>query len=226
MRADWAELPEACDNSLWIAERCNVEIEFGKPQLPDFPIPEGFDGADDYLKHLVFEGAHKRWGATLDDEVVERLAFELKVIGDMGFSSYFLITWDLIRHARDNNIRVGPGRGSAAGCAVAYTLWITDLDPIKYDLLFERFLNPSRISMPDIDMDFDSRYRDEMIRYSAQMYGREHVAQIVTFSQIKARAAVRDAARVLGFPIWRRRPDRQSNAAADHGARHAAEVLL
>ena len=118
----------------------------------------------------------------------------------MGFSSYFLIVWDLIKHARDNNIRVGPGPGSAAGCAVAYSLWITDLDPIKYDLLFERFLNPSRISMPDIDMDFDSRYRDEMIRYAAEKYGRDHVAQIVTFSTIKARAAVRDAARVLGYP--------------------------
>ncbi len=200
MRADWSELPEACDNTLWIAERCDVEIEFGKPQLPDFPIPEGFACADDYLKHLVFEGAKKRWGNPLPDHVVERLAYELKVIGDMGFSSYFLITWDLIRHARDSNIRVGPGRGSAAGCAVAYTLWITDLDPIQYDLLFERFLNPERVSMPDIDMDFDSRSRDEMIRYSAERYGREHVAQIVTFSQIKARAAVRDAARVLGYP--------------------------
>ena len=123
-----------------------------------------------------------------------------KVIGDMGFSSYFLIVWDLIRHAREHNIRVGPGRGSAAGCAVAYCLQITDLDPIRYDLLFQRFLNPSRISMPDIDMDFDSRYRDEMIRYAAERYGRDHVAQIVTFSTIKARAAVRDAARVLGYP--------------------------
>ncbi len=118
----------------------------------------------------------------------------------MGFASYFLIVWDLIRHAREHGIRVGPGRGSAAGCAVAYCLRITDLDPIKYDLLFERFLNPSRISMPDIDMDFDSRYRDEMIRYAAERYGRDHVAQIVTFSTIKARAAVRDAARVLGYP--------------------------
>lgn len=200
MRHQWAELPEACDNSLWIAERCNVEIEFGKPQLPDFPIPEGFASADDYLLHLTMEGAKVRWGAQLNDSVVERLVYELDVIKTMGFSSYFLITWDLIKHARDSNIRVGPGRGSAAGCAVAYSLWITDLDPIKYDLLFERFLNPSRISMPDIDMDFDSRYRDEMIRYAAERYGRDHVAQIVTFSQIKARAAVRDAARVLGYP--------------------------
>ena len=118
----------------------------------------------------------------------------------MGFSSYFLIVWDLIKHARDGGIRVGPGRGSAAGCAVAYALRITDLDPIRYDLLFERFLNPSRISMPDIDMDFDSRYRDEMIRYAAERYGRDHVAQIITFGTIKARNAVRDAARVLGFP--------------------------
>ncbi len=200
MRYLFDEVPEACDNTLWIAERAKVEIEFGKPQLPNFPIPEGFTDDAAYLEHLTFEGARQRWGEHLPDAVVERLAFELKVIGDMGFSSYFLIVWDLIKHARDKQIRVGPGRGSAAGCAVAYTLWITDLDPIKYDLLFERFLNPSRISMPDIDMDFDSRYRDEMIRYAAEMYGRDHVAQIVTFSTIKARAAVRDAARVLGYP--------------------------
>jgi DNA polymerase III subunit alpha len=200
MRSLFDEVPEACDNTLWIAERCDVEIEFGKPQLPDFPLPEGFATDGDYLRHLTFEGARERWGDQLPDAVVERLAFELKVIEDMGFSSYFLITWDLIDHARKAGIRVGPGRGSAAGCAVAYTLWITDLDPIKYDLLFERFLNPSRLSMPDIDMDFDSRYRDEMIRYAAERYGRDHVAQIVTFSTIKARAAVRDAARVLGHP--------------------------
>ncbi len=200
MRREWAELPEACDNTLWIAERANVDIEFGQPLLPEFPIPEQFDGADDYLRQLTMQGAHQRWGETLPDHIVERLAFELDVIKNMGFSSYFLITWDLIAHARKANIRVGPGRGSAAGCAVAYCLRITDLDPIEYDLLFERFLNPSRISMPDIDMDFDSRYRDEMIRYCAERYGRDHVAQIVTFSQIKARAAVRDAARVLGYP--------------------------
>ena len=200
MRRLFGEVPEACDNTLWIAERANVEIEFGKPQLPNFPLPEGFADDAAYLEHLTFEGARQRWGDDLPDAAVERLAFELKVIGDMGFRSYFLIVWDLIKHARDTDIRVGPGRGSAAGCAVAYCLRITDLDPIKYDLLFERFLNPSRISMPDIDMDFDSRYRDEMIRYAAERYGRDHVAQIVTFSTIKARAAVRDAARVLGYP--------------------------
>ncbi len=200
MRHLFREVESACDNSLWIAERCELEIEFGKPLLPNFPLPEGFTDDADYLQHLTFEGARARWGDQLSDEVVDRLNFELKVIGDMGFSSYFLIVWDLIKHARDAGIRVGPGRGSAAGCAVAYTLRITDLDPIKYDLLFERFLNPSRISMPDIDMDFDSRYRDEMIRYAAERYGRDRVAQIVTFSTIKARAAVRDAARVLGKP--------------------------
>jgi DNA polymerase-3 subunit alpha len=200
MRRLFAEIEVACDNSLWIAERCEVEIEFGKPQLPAFPLPEGFATDSDYLRHLCFEGAADRWGRDLPDSVTERLVYELQVIADMGFSSYFLIVGDLIRHARDHDIRVGPGRGSAAGCAVAYCLRITDLDPIKYDLLFERFLNPSRISMPDIDMDFDSRYRDEMIRYAAERYGRDHVAQIVTFGTIKARQAVRDAARVLGHP--------------------------
>ncbi len=200
MRFLFRELPDACDNTLWIAERADVTIEFGNPQLPDFPLPDGFTTGTDYLVHLTTEAAHRRWGQPLPPDVADRLAYELKVIADMGFSSYFLIVWDLIQHAKENGIRVGPGRGSAAGCAVAYSLGITDLDPIKYDLLFERFLNPSRISMPDIDMDFDSRYRDEMIRYAAERYGRDRVAQIITFSTIKARAAVRDAARVLGHP--------------------------
>ncbi len=200
MRRLFREVESACDNSLWIAERCELEIEFGKPLLPEFPLPDGFADDAAYLEHLTFAGARERWGDQLPDEAVERLAYELKVINDMGFAAYFIITWDLIRHAREQEIRVGPGRGSAAGCAVAYCLRITDLDPIRYDLLFERFLNPSRISMPDIDMDFDSRYRDEMIRYAAERYGRDRVAQIVTFSTIKARAAVRDAARVLGKP--------------------------
>jgi DNA-directed DNA polymerase III PolC len=200
MRYLFREFPEACDNTLWIAERADVTIEFGKPQLPNFPIPEGFTDDTSYLHHLCWEGARMRWGDNLPQSAVERLAYELKVIADMGFSSYFLIVWDLIHHAKEVGIRVGPGRGSAAGCAVAYCLKITDLDPIKYDLLFERFLNPSRVSMPDIDMDFDSRYRDEMIRYAAERYGRDHVAQIITFGTIKARNAVRDAARVLGYP--------------------------
>jgi DNA polymerase III subunit alpha len=200
MRHLFRDVPEACDNTLWVAERAELDIEFGTAQLPRFPIPEGFADDGAYLEHLAWQGAIERWGDPLPQAVVERVTYELGVIGSMGFASYFLIVWDLIKHAKDAGIRVGPGRGSAAGCAVAYCLRITDLDPIRYDLLFERFLNPSRISMPDIDMDFDSRYRDEMIRYAAERYGRDRVAQIITFSTIKARAAVRDAARVLGYP--------------------------
>ena len=200
MRALFRDWPEACDNTLWIAERADVTIEFGKPKLPEFPRPHGVETADDYLRQLTYEGARQRYGAELPAEVVQRLDYELGVIGDMGFSDYFLVVWDLIRHAKDHGIRVGPGRGSAAGCCVAYCLRIVDLDPIRYDLLFERFLNPGRKQMPDIDMDFDERYRSEMIRYAAERYGWDRVAQIVTFSTIKARAAVRDAARVLGYP--------------------------
>src|SRR5207247_493821 len=180
--------------------RANVEIEFGKPDLPAFPLPAGFPDADTYLRQLTYAGAEARYGSPLPAVVGERLDYELGVIRSMGFSDYFLVVWALIRYAREKGIRVGPGRGSAAGCCVAYCLRIVDLDPIRYDLLFERFLNPGRKQMPDIDMDFDSRYRGEMIRYASEKYGWDHVAQIVTFSTIKARAAVRDAARVLGYP--------------------------
>jgi DNA polymerase III subunit alpha len=200
MRHLFRHWESSCDNTLWIAERCNVDIEFGRTELPNFPLPEGFSTQGEYLRHLVFIGAAERYGAQLSDIQQERIDFELGVIEDMGFSAYFLIVWDLIKFARDNGIRVGPGRGSAAGSAVSYCLRIVDLDPIKYDLLFERFLNPGRKQMPDIDMDFDERYRSEMIKYAAEKYGWDHVAQIVTFSTIKARAAVRDAARVLGYP--------------------------
>ena len=206
MRHLFAELPEACDNTLLIAERANVEIEFGRPSLPKFPVPDEFVGgtyeerAAAYLRHLSLEGAKARYGHPVPAGVMQRLDYELGVIGDMGFSAYFLVVWDLIHFARSRGIRVGPGRGSAAGCCVAYCLQIVDLDPIRYDLLFERFLNPGRIQMPDIDMDFDERYRGDMIKYAAERYGSDHVAQIVTFSTIKARAAVRDAARVLGYP--------------------------
>jgi len=200
MRALFAEVPEACDNTLAIAERAEVEITFGTPELPDFPLAPGFATDDGYLRHLATEGAHRRYGAPVPAEVAERLEAELRVIADMGLSTYFLVVWDLIRHARERGIRVGPGRGSAAGCCVAYCLGIVEVDPIRYGLLFERFLNAGRGEMPDIDMDFDERYRGEMIRYAAERYGSDHVAQIVTFSTIKARAAVRDAARVLGYP--------------------------
>ncbi len=200
MRHLFGDYPEACDNTLWVAERADVTIDFGKPKLPSFPRPPGFADADAYLRHLTYEGAEGRYGSPLPKAVTDRVDYELDVIGNMGFSDYFLVVWDLIRHARAMGIRVGPGRGSAAGCCVAYCLRIVDLDPIAYDLLFERFLNPGRKQMPDIDMDFDERYRGEMIRYATERYGWDHVAQIVTFSTIKARAAVRDAARVLGYP--------------------------
>ncbi|MGH8984022.1 MAG: DNA polymerase III subunit alpha [Acidimicrobiia bacterium] len=199
MRHLFADYEEACDNTLLIAERANVEIEFGKPELPEFPTPEGHD-QDSYLRDLTFAGARDRYGAVPPAEVTERLEFELGVIQDMGFSAYFLVVWDLVHYAKERGIRVGPGRGSAAGSCVAYCLRIVDIDPIRYDLLFERFLNPGRKQMPDIDMDFDERHRGEMIKYAAQRYGWDHVAQIVTFSTIKARAAVRDASRVLGYP--------------------------
>ncbi len=206
MRTLFGELPEACDNTLVIAGRADVDIEFGVDALPEFPIPPDVPGngneerASAYLRKLALQGAGDRYGSPLPSTVVERLDYELGVIASMGFSAYFLVVWDLIHHARTSGIRVGPGRGSAAGCCVAYCLGIVDLDPIRYDLLFERFLNPGRKQMPDIDMDFDERSRSEMIRYATERYGSDHVAQIVTFSTIKARAAVRDAARVLGLP--------------------------
>ncbi len=206
MRHLFRDVPEACDNTLLIAERADVQIELGKPSLPEFPVPDKFTGdtyeerALAYLRDLTMEGARQRYGSTLPPEVMERLDYELSVIGNMGFAAYFLVVWDLIRFARESGIRVGPGRGSAAGCCVAYCLRIVDLDPIHYDLLFERFLNPGRKQMPDIDMDFDERYRADVMRYAAEKYGSDRVAQVITFSTIKARAAVRDAARVLGKP--------------------------
>jgi DNA polymerase-3 subunit alpha len=206
MRHLFREVPEACDNTLLIAERADVQIELGKPSLPEFPVPDRFTGAtyEDralaYLRDLTMEGARQRYGDPVPAEVMERLDFELSVIGDMGFPAYFLVVWDLIRFAREKGFRVGPGRGSAAGCCVAYCLRIVDLDPIRYDLLFERFLNPGRKQMPDIDMDFDERYRADVMHYASEKYGSDRVAQIITFSTIKARAAVRDASRVLGKP--------------------------
>ncbi len=206
MRHLFAEVPDACDNTLLVAERAQVEIEFGKPELPRFELPPEFDSGapesdeEDYLRHLTWAGAVERYGDPVPADVAQRVEAELGVIASMGLSAYFIVVWDLIRHAHDVGIRVGPGRGSAAGCCVAYCLRIVDVDPIRYGLLFERFLNAGRKEMPDIDMDFDERYRGEMIRYAAEKYGSDHVAQIVTFSTIKARAAVRDAARVLGYP--------------------------
>ena len=205
MREVFRELPEACDNTLAIAERVELDLVYGdrapadqRYHLPRFETPGGLD-RDTYLRQLVDDGAALRY-PEITTEVRDRIDHELGVITSMGFGGYFLIVWDLIRYAREHGIRVGPGRGSAAGSVVSYCLRITDLDPLRYGLLFERFLNPERIQMPDIDMDFDERRRDEVIRYATEKYGSDHVAQIVTFQTIKGKQGIRDAARVLGFP--------------------------
>ena len=191
--------PDACDNTLLIAERVNVDLDFDQLLLPHFPVPDGHT-AMSYLRELVTEGARRRYEGQTGGEVGQRIEHEMRIIEDMGFPDYFLIVWDLVRYARSRLIRVGPGRGSAAGSIVAYSLGITDLDPIGYGLIFERFLNPGRREMPDIDMDFDERFRGDIIRYAADKYGSDHVAQIVTFSTIKGKQAIRDSARVQGFP--------------------------
>ncbi|MFM8944664.1 MAG: DNA polymerase III subunit alpha [Actinomycetota bacterium] len=197
MRALFAETPEACDATLEIADMVDLTLSFGDLHLPRFDPPGG-QPLEAYLRELVLAGARDRYG-DVTSEVAARIDHELGVIGAMGFAGYFLVVWDLIRFARDSGIRVGPGRGSAAGSVVSYCLRITDLDPLRYGLIFERFLNPERKQMPDIDMDFDERRRDEVIRYVADRYGSDHVAQIITFQTIKGKQGIRDAARVLGF---------------------------
>lgn len=191
--------PEALENTLKIAEICNVEFEFGNIILPHYEVPEGYD-LDSYLKELCYKGAKKRYGDPLPQNVIDRLEYELGVIRNMGFSGYFLIVWDVINWAKNNGIRVGPGRGSAAGSLVSYVLGIVDIDPLRFGLFFERFLNPSRKTMPDIDIDIAEDKRDRVIEYVRQKFGEDRVAQIITFSTMKAKAAVRDAGRVLGFP--------------------------
>ncbi|HEX3830866.1 MAG TPA: DNA polymerase III subunit alpha [Solirubrobacteraceae bacterium] len=197
MADTFAEWPEALASTLEIAERCNVEIELGRQLIPRYPTPEGTPEAD-YLRDLVDRGLRERYGDPVPAAARERAEYELGVIDRMGFSAYFLIVWDFVKYAKDAGIAVGPGRGSAAGSIVAYCLAITDVDPLRYDLLFERFLNPERVSMPDIDMDFSVRGRERVIRYVTDKYGKEAVAQIVTFGKMFPRAATRDAARVLG----------------------------
>jgi DNA polymerase III subunit alpha len=197
MADSFAGFPGAVESTLEIAERCNVDIALGKMLIPSYPTPNGEDeGA--YLRDLAMEGLRRRYGDPLPAEAVERLEMELGVIDRMGFNAYFLIVWDFVKFAKDNGIAVGPGRGSAAGSIVSYALRITDVDPLRYDLLFERFLNAERVSMPDIDIDFSVKGRDRVIRYVADKYGQDSVAQIVTFGRMFPRAATRDAARVLG----------------------------
>ena len=194
---DW---PEAVANTLRVADQVDFELELGKLLLPAFPLPDGFASADEYLAHLANEGLRRRY-ATVTPELQERLDFELGVIAQMGFAGYFLIVWDFIDAARRLNVPVGPGRGSAAGSLVCYSVAITDIDPIRHQLLFERFLNPERISMPDIDVDFCYEGRGRVIEYVARKYGRENVSQIITFGTMAARAVLKDVARVLEFPF-------------------------
>jgi DNA polymerase-3 subunit alpha len=198
MSSSFAEWPEAIPTTLEIAERCELDIELGKLLLPRYPTEEG-EEPEEMLRRLAAEGLRARYGDPAPAQAVERMEFELGVIEEMGFASYFLIVWDFVRYAKENGVAVGPGRGSAAGSIVSYALRITDLDPLAEGLIFERFLNPGRKSMPDIDIDFSVRGRERMIRYVADKYGRESVAQIITFGKMAPRAATRDAARVLGF---------------------------
>jgi DNA polymerase-3 subunit alpha len=194
----FADVPEACRNTLAVAERCNLTLEFGRFHLPHYVVPAGHT-LETYLEEQTREGLKRRYGPSPGDVIEARLTHELAVIQKMGFAGYFLVVWDFIHYARTQGVAVGPGRGSSAGSLVAYCLGITNIDPMRYGLLFERFLNPERISMPDMDIDFADDRRDEVIRYVADKYGRDRVAHIITFGTLGAKAAIRDVGRVLGM---------------------------
>ena len=195
----FGKIPEALENTCRIADRCNVEISFGRPVLPVFEIPGGLS-AEEYLRKLSYEGAYERYGSDPGSEVIKRLEYELGIISRMGYCEYYLIVWDFIKYAKDNGIKVGPGRGSGAGSIAAYCLKITNIDPLKFNLAFERFLNPERVSMPDFDVDFSDEHRKDVIDYVIRKYGEDRVAQIVTFGTLAARAAIRDVGRVMDVP--------------------------
>jgi DNA polymerase-3 subunit alpha len=199
MRELFRDHPDACDNTLLIAERCNVEFQ-KRDLMPKFPLPEGETEASWFAKE-VDRGMKRRYGQSVPELQANQAKYEVSVIAQMGFPGYFLVVADFIAWAREQGIRVGPGRGSAAGSIVAYALGITELDPIVHGLIFERFLNPDRVSPPDIDVDFDDRRRGEVIRYVSQKYGEDRVAQIVTFGTIKAKQALKDSARVMDQPF-------------------------
>ncbi len=201
MAAAFPDHLEALENTDEIADKVEFYDINSAPIMPDFPLPEGFDNADEYLRHLTYKGAEKRYTDKLDEKVRERIDFELDTIKNMGYPGYFLIVQDFIAAAREMGVSVGPGRGSAAGSVVAYCLRITDIDPIKYDLLFERFLNPDRISMPDIDIDFDDDGRGQVLQWVTEKYGKEKVAHIVTFGTMAAKSAIKDVARVQNLPL-------------------------
>lgn len=199
MRALFPDVPEAADNTVKIAQRCQVELEFGKTKLPAFFTPDGSDNLE-FFRRLCQEGLARRYGGDPPQEYRDRLEYEIRVISQMGYVNYYLIVWDFIRYARSVGIPVGPGRGSGAGSLAAYCVGITNVDPMRYDLLFERFLNPERVSMPDFDIDFSDERRDEIIGYVVDKYGADHVAQIVTFGTMAARGALRDVGRALNIP--------------------------
>ena len=196
----FSAFPEAIENSAKIADKCNVEFEFGHTILPNYDVPSEFQTHYDFLKYLCDEGLKKRYGENLSEDIIKRAEYELNIIKKMGYVDYYLIVWDFIHYAKSNNIPVGPGRGSGAGSILAYAIEITDIDPMKYGLLFERFLNPERISMPDFDVDFCYEHRQDVIDYVSNKYGHDHVSQIITFGTMSARMVIRDVARVLDFP--------------------------
>lgn len=191
--------PQACENTNKIAQMCQFDFEFGVTKLPSFDVPDGMENRQ-YFEQLCQEGLKRHYGENPTPEIQKRLAYEIDVIDRMGFTNYYLIVWDFIRYAKSKGIPVGPGRGSGAGSLAAYCIGITNIDPMKYQLLFERFLNPERISMPDFDVDFCYERRQEVIDYVIEKYGADHVAQIVTFGTMAARGAIRDVGRVLGIP--------------------------
>src|SRR5215203_3901727 len=197
MAESFSDMQEALASTVEIAERCDTTIALGQQLIPRYDTPNG-ESEEDYLRALVDQGLRKRYGDPIPAQARERADMELAVIGNMGFNAYFLIVHDFVAYAKSNGIAVGPGRGSAAGSIISYSLEITDVDPLRYDLLFERFLNAERVSMPDIDIDFSVRGRERVIRYVTDKYGSERVAQIITFGKMFPRAATRDAARVLG----------------------------
>jgi DNA polymerase-3 subunit alpha len=199
MYENFKNMPEVLENTVRIADKCNVSFEFGHTILPNFDTPNNIDHFE-FLKQECYIGLEKRYKEEDKKSLIERLEYELSVINKMGYVDYFLIVWDFIRYAKDNDIPVGPGRGSGAGSIAAYCLEITDIDPIKYGLIFERFLNPDRISMPDFDIDFCYERRQEVIDYVGRKYGHDRVAQIITFGTMAARGVIRDVARVLNVP--------------------------
>ena len=199
MRALFPEVPQAADNTVQIAQRCQVEFEFGKTKLPRFTTPDG-SGNEEYFRRLCREGLIRRYGEHPGEELEQRLEYEIRTISQMGYVNYYLIVWDFVRYAKSVGIPVGPGRGSGVGSLAAYCVGITNVDPIRYGLIFERFLNPERVSMPDFDIDFSDERRDEIIDYVVEKYGEDHVAQIVTFGTMAARAALRDVGRAMALP--------------------------